>query len=168
MADTPRKPQASTTRNHFMILVTVGTTMPFDELLEEADRLAGSGIIAEELVCQSGQSACELKYGRKFVACPSLDKLIEQSSLVITHGGATVIQLLIAKKPFVAFPNPRGAGDHQTNFLREISRVATISWSMNVRDLERLISERRTLGPAAVNAHIPRASDLILSFASAP
>jgi UDP-N-acetylglucosamine transferase subunit ALG13 len=145
-----------------VILLTVGTTMPFDELLAEADRLAGEGRFGDEaLICQSGHSAYQVRNGRQFVGLPSLRDLIESSSLVITHGGSTVIQLLLAQKPFVAFPNPRGAGDHQTSFLREMSSAWDISWSPDVTDLERLFVERCAKGPAEFSGAVPRAADQI-------
>ncbi len=144
-----------------MILVTVGTTMPFDELLAEVDRLAGDGFFGEDVVCQGGQSRYRLRHGEQFIGRPSIDDLIGASSLVITHGGATVIQLLLAGKPFVAFPNPRGAGDHQTSFLEAIAAVSAISWSRDVADLARLVGERRALGAATVPREFPRAGGLI-------
>lgn len=146
-----------------MIFVTVGTTMPFDELLEEVDRLASLGTFGENVVCQGGQSRYRLSHGEQFVGRPSIDDLIAQSSLVISHGGATVIQLLLASKPFVAFPNPRAAGAHQYGFLTQIASVSKISWSKNVKDLARLFQERRLLGPARLALDIPRAADIILS-----
>jgi UDP-N-acetylglucosamine transferase subunit ALG13 len=144
-----------------LIFVTVGTTMPFDELLREVDRLAGLGVLDEQVVCQSGQSNYKLSHGEQFRAKPNIADLIDESSLVITHGGATVVQLLVAGKPFVAFPNPRGAGDHQRSFLAQVAAVSDISWSPNVDDLARLFQERRRLGPATIRADFPRAAALI-------
>ena len=148
-----------------MIFITVGTTMPFDELLEEVDRLSGLGVFGEAVICQSGQSAYKFAHGEQFAGRPTLVDLIEEASLVITHGGATVIQLLLACKPFVAFPNPRGAGDHQTSFLKQIADVSDISWSREVGDLGRLFAERRARGPASIRADIPRAAEIIPVFA---
>jgi beta-1,4-N-acetylglucosaminyltransferase len=147
-----------------VIFVTVGTTMPFDELLEEVDLLAGLQALGNEVVCQYGQSAYRMKHGKQFKARTSIDDLIEKSSLVITHGGSTVIKLMLAKKPFVAFPNPRGAGNHQTEFLKTISEVARISWSKNVKDLRALYDERVKLGPAVVNLDIPSVTEQILGM----
>lgn len=147
-----------------MILVTVGTTMPFNALLEEVDRLKTARVLDEDLICQSGQSSYRMSSGEQFIGRPTIADLIERSSLVITHGGATVIQLLMAKKPFIAFPNPLGAGDHQTSFLRQVSLISDISWSRDVRDLERLYRERRAQGPASVRNDVPRAADLIQDF----
>ena len=145
-----------------MILVTVGTTMPFDALLAQVDDLAGQDLFeGEALEIQSGQSAYRMRHGNQFRSRPSLAETIAGASLVITHGGATVIQLLLARKPFVAFPNPLGAGDHQRGFLTGLAEVAEISWSTDVADLARLFTERRGAGAAALKARLPRAADII-------
>lgn len=135
--------------------------MPFDELLEEVDRLAGRDALGEPVICQGGQSRYRIVHGEQFIGRESIADLIEESSIVVTHGGSTVVQLLLAAKPFVAFPNPRGAGDHQTSFLGSIAALCDISWSSNVGDLERLLRERRAQGPCVVPAGIPRAAGLI-------
>ena len=148
-----------------MILVTVGTTMPFDELLQEVDRLAGDGFFAgEEVLCQTGQSAYHMRHAAQFKARPTLQPLIEAASAVITHGGATVLQLLLARKRFVAFANPRGAGDHQGFFLAELARHADISWSRNVNDLAPMFAARQN--PPTVATTFPRAADVIRAAAA--
>ena len=144
-----------------MILVTIGTTMPFDELLEEVDRLAGLDRLGDRVLCQSGQSAYRMRHAEQFAGRPSIDDLIAESAFVISHGGATVIQLLAAGKLFAAFANPRGSGDHQTSFLRAMAQVCALSWSGNVGDCERLVQERRALGPARMPRDFPHAASLI-------
>jgi UDP-N-acetylglucosamine transferase subunit ALG13 len=145
-----------------MILVTVGTAGPFDELLREVDHLASVEFFKEPVLCQSGQSRYRMLHCEQFVGRPTIADLIEQSSLVITHGGTTVIQLLVARKPFVAFPNKRLAGDHQTKFLQAVAQAADISWSRDVGDLARLYKARQALGPAHLPANLPRARTVIL------
>ncbi len=136
--------------------------MPFDELLEQVDTLAAQGLFGDEaLEIQSGQSAYRMKHGNQFRARASLAQTIADASMVITHGGATVIQLLLARKPFVAVPNPRGAGDHQRSFLSGLAEVADISWSTEISDVGPLFTERRTLGAAALRAKWPRAADIV-------
>lgn len=147
-----------------MIFVTVGTTGPFDELLQEVDRLAAAGLFAEEIICQGGQSEYQMQHAKQFVGRNSIADLIAKSSFVISHGGLTVIELLRAKKPFVAFPNPRLADDHQAFFLQQIATAADISWSSDVADLARLYAERRALGPATLRADLPRAGDIVREY----
>ena len=129
------------------------------------DQLAECGVITQSLVTQYGQSKYRMRHGEQFVGRPSLQDLIDRSSLVITHGGATVIQLLLSNKPFVAFPNPRGAGDHQTAFLKQVSSVIDISWSRRVGDLESLYLRRISLGASVITSQLPKAADLIHEFA---
>lgn len=163
MAATAARLSAEPGGDGAVIFVTVGTTMPFDELFVEVDRLAGAGLLGEPVICQTGQSAYRMQHAEQFAGRPSIDDLIAEASLVVSHGGATVLQLLRAEKPFVAFPNPRGAGDHQTSFLRQAQSIADVSWSSDVTDLERLLAERRAKGAARVDSSIPRAGPQILA-----
>lgn len=135
-----------------MILVTVGTTMPFPALLEEVDRLAGLGVFDEPVVCQTGPTKCSLRHCESFAFRPTLDDLFEQASLVITHGGSTVFTLLSLGKPFVAFPNPIGADDHQLHVLRTLSDRVGFLWSQDVSALEDLYRRARVTRPAMFDA----------------
>lgn len=124
-----------------MIFVTVGTTMPFDELIQAVDELAGQGIIREPVVCQIGTSAYQPRHCEFFRFEPSIDDWIAKASLVIGHGGTgTVLSLLVARKPFIAVANPRGAEDHQAQFLERLSRTIAILWTRDVSALGELIA----------------------------
>lgn len=144
-----------------MIFVTVGTTMPFDELLAEVDRLAARAFFGENVICQGGQSAYRLSHGEQFVGKQNIIDLINECSLVITHGGLTVIECLIARKPFVAFANPRAAGNHQAGFLQGVSSICDISWSSDVGQLADLFAQRRLKGPTEMRPNFVRAADVI-------
>jgi UDP-N-acetylglucosamine transferase subunit ALG13 len=135
-----------------MIVVTVGTTMPFPSLLAEVDRLSALGIFGEKVICQTGLTDYSLKHCESFKFRPTLDDLFAEASLVITHGGSTVFSLLSSQKPFIAFPNPIGADDHQRHVLRTLSEQVNILWSENVSDLERLYHLARTREPAVFDA----------------
>ena len=128
-----------------MIFVTVGTTIPFNELLEEVDRLAGDDFFnGEEIVCQGGQCSYTMQSGKQFKSRESIQDLIDQSSLVVSHGGLTIVQIMSAQKPFVCFPNPRAAGSHQTGFVTTVASLSDISRSLDVRDIARsLLTEER-------------------------
>jgi UDP-N-acetylglucosamine transferase subunit ALG13 len=147
-----------------MIFVTVGTTMPFDELLEEVDRLFDEGLLEGELLTQTGTSKYRMRHGEQFAARKSIDDEIARSRFVISHGGATVVNLVSLRKNFVAFPNPRAAGQHQELFLRELAAIADISWSTDVRNLKGLYRHRLAVGPPTVRSEVPRAADVIRAF----
>jgi len=136
--------------------------MPFDELFLEVDRLVGDGFFQEDVLCQVGQSRYRMQNCDWFIGRPTLRDLIASSSLVITHGGATVVELLLERKPFVAFPNPRGAGDHQGHFLARMAQLAPISWSREVAHLSALFRERNSLGPAEPRCEMPHVARMVL------
>lgn len=131
-----------------MIFVTIGTTMPFDELFEELDRLVSEGLIDEEVICQTGQSTYEPRHCKHFKFEKGLDKYFESADLSIVHGGTgSVLQCLLQGKPFVAMVNPRSDGDHQGEFLTQLSRQVNVIWSRNVGDLADLIRAAREAEP---------------------
>ena len=145
-----------------MILVTVGTTMPFPSLLQEVDRLAFKGLFLEKVLCQIGPTEIELSHCESFRFRPTLDDLFEQASLVITHGGSTVFTLLSMGKPFIAFPNPIGADAHQLHVLRTLSEQTGLLWSPDVHDLERLYEESKVAPPLEFDA--PRLGERLREY----
>lgn len=123
-----------------MIFVTVGTTIPFDELFEEVDRLLESGIIDDDVICQTGQSKYIPRNCESFKFLPNLDLYLDRASLLIVHGGTgSTLQALASGKPFVAFANPLGADDHQAEFLNRLSQEFQLLWSRDVAELENLL-----------------------------
>lgn len=145
-----------------MIVVTVGTTMPFPSLLAEVDRLSALGIFRERVICQTGYTDYRVRFCESFKFRPTLDDLFAEASLVVTHGGSTVFSLLSNQKPFIAFPNPIGADDHQRHVLRTLAEQADILWSENVADLEQLYHRSRTRKPAVFKA--PKLGDKLLQL----
>jgi UDP-N-acetylglucosamine transferase subunit ALG13 len=131
-----------------VIFVTVGTTLPFDALIEAVDRLAGVGTFGEPVLCQIGNGRFEPKHCDFYRFKPSLDEDVELASLIIGHGGTgTVTSLLVAGKPFIAVANPIGAGDHQRQFLARLSKVASFLWTADLAELPGLVDRARTFLP---------------------
>ena len=123
-----------------MILVTVGTTLPFDALIKTVDSLVEAGKIKDRIVCQIGHGSYVPIHCEYFKFQPSLDDCIEEASLVIGHGGTgTVFSALSAGKPFVAVANPAMANNHQAEFLARLSRIVSIVWTNDLNELSNLI-----------------------------
>jgi UDP-N-acetylglucosamine transferase subunit ALG13 len=127
-----------------MIFVTIGTTLQFDELVREMDRLAGESYFDSEVVCQIGNGTYEPKYCRHFRFDPNIDELVRQADVVVCHGGTgTILSLLEKGQPFVAVANPLADGKHQSEFLTRLSKAIDIVWTSNVADVGELV--RRVL-----------------------
>lgn len=131
-----------------MILVTVGSSLPYDELIRAVDKLVADGVITEPVVCQIADGKYKPEHCEHFRFKPSLEQDIRRASLVIGHGGTgTVTGLLASGKPFVAVPNPHVVHNHQEQFLARLSKDVRFLWTTDLSRLPRLISEARTFKP---------------------
>lgn len=145
-----------------MIFVTVGTTMAFDTLIRKVDQLVADGTIAEPVICQIGTGTYEPEHCKFFRFRPSLDDLFDEADVVITHGGATVISLLVARKRFVAVPNDRAADQHQLHFLERMARQAALHWTSDLSQLGPLIATAK--GPYPDFDRMPSLADDLKTY----
>ncbi|RMB04387.1 glycosyltransferase [Eilatimonas milleporae] len=130
-----------------MIFLTVGTGLPFDALVAEADRLAGLGVFSSPLTCQIGNGTYEPQHGDFFRYSKNIRSLIRDADLVILHGGMTVYECLMFGTPFITFPNRTVADDHQYHFLEKLSSVLPVNWSPDPGDLEACYKRRDRYRP---------------------
>ena len=125
-----------------MIFVTVGSTLPFDPLIQEVDRLKASGRLQEPVLCQIGNGRYQPAHCEHFRFRPDIGDLIEQATLVIGHGGTgTTLELLQAGRNFIAVANPLADDAHQEHFLRKLATQAPILWTAELQALESLIHQ---------------------------
>jgi UDP-N-acetylglucosamine transferase subunit ALG13 len=126
-----------------VILVTVGTQF-FDELIAEVDRLAGAGVVRDDVYAQIGLCATPpkhldwVKFDRKLH-----DKMCE-ADLIITHAGTgCVIEAIELGKPFIAVVNGGKAGDHQREFLSVLETTHDFCWIESPDLLESALGKAR-------------------------
>jgi len=131
--------------------------MPFDELIEEVDRLAGAGFFDGEVLCQIGFSTFEPEHCAFFRSKPGLVAEFQNARFLIVHGGTgSVLQALASGRPFVAIANPRAQHDHQVEFLSAMAEEARLYWSTEVAELASLC--RAALACAENNSADARAT----------
>lgn len=133
-----------------MIFVTVGThEQPFDRLICKVDELKRDGVIAEEVVIQTGYSTYEPKYCQwsKLIPYEQMVKNVEEARIVITHGGPAsfIMPLQMGKIPVVV-PRQSQYGehvnDHQVEFTRNVAEnMGTIILVEAINELASVISE---------------------------
>lgn len=113
-----------------MILVTTGSTMPFDSLVVAIDEAVSRADISEKVICQIGNGSYQPQHCEHFRFQESIDQLIDEASLVITHGGTgTVTDLIKRQKRFIAVANPMGADNHQVEFLAKLATISNFIWT---------------------------------------
>lgn len=123
-----------------MILVTVGTAVAFDDLIEEIDSAAGSGAFGDEkVIFQVGKGEYKPKFGEYFATRANISCLLQGADLVICHGGMTVMECIFFSVPFIATPNPAMSDNHQYFFLENLSKQLAISWAKTPKQVPKMI-----------------------------
>ena len=123
-----------------MILVTVGTGLPFDDLIRVLDEAAGQGKLGDdEILFQTGRGSYRPVHGQAVAWLPNIRPSIRAASLIICHGGMTIFECLLFERPFIAVPNPRVSDNHQLTFLRAIAQIMPIVWTDNPADVPELV-----------------------------
>jgi UDP-N-acetylglucosamine transferase subunit ALG13 len=112
-----------------MIFVTVGThEQQFDRLVKAVDKLVAEHTLDEPVFIQTGYCAYEPMHCEwaSFVPAQRMTELIQQSDVVVTHGGpSSFLEAMAAGKVPVVVPRRSGfnehINDHQLDFVRLVA-----------------------------------------------
>lgn len=142
-----------------MVFVTVGTpTQGFSRLLQAVDELVESGFFGGERVfIQTGSTRdfvprhCDWK---PFVPRLEFDRLITEAGLVISHGGATVLEMVRLGKVPVVMPRRRKydehVNDHQIELTELLASEGRVVPAWEPRDLPGAVIDARNAVARAV------------------
>lgn len=132
-----------------MILVTVGTQLPFDRLVRAVESWAIS-TGHQDVIFQVGSAGYHPTVGRatEFISPPELQSLIERAELVIGHAGiGSIISCLSLGKPIVIMPREFRLGehrnDHQMATVARLHGVAGLFVAGNDISLDEAIESAR-------------------------
>jgi UDP-N-acetylglucosamine transferase subunit ALG13 len=126
-----------------VILLTVGTQLPFDRLVKIVDKLAPH--LPEPVLAQTGHG----KYRpqnmewRSYVDPVEFESYIEQCSLLISHAGiGTLVMAQKHGKPMILFPRravlDEHRNDHQLATVRALSGRTGVQIAYDEDDLIRI------------------------------
>lgn len=107
-----------------MILVTVGTQLPFDRLLSVMDAWAGTQ--DEPVIGQVGPSKLRFRHinASPFVSSGEMDDLFARARVVVAHAGmGSILSALRFRKPIIIVPRKASLGEH-----RNEHQLATARW----------------------------------------
>lgn len=99
-----------------MILLTVGTQLPFDRLVEAVDRVAPD--LTEPVIAQVGVSEyrCKNIEARKSLAPREFEELFSSCSKIISHAGiGTILNAQKLMKPILIVPRRASFGEHRND-----------------------------------------------------
>lgn len=126
-----------------MIFVSLGTQdKDFSRLLKAIDREIERGVIKEKVIVQAGHTKYKSDNMEIFDLLPTdeFNKLIEESSLVITHGGVgNILSAIKRNKPVIAAARLKKfkehTNDHQKQIIDEFVKQGYI---LELRDFNKL------------------------------
>jgi len=147
-----------------VILVTVGTQF-FDELIDEVDHLAGEGVITEPVLAQIGLTQRRPRNIRFVDFLPNLLATAQEASLIVTHAGTgSLCECICLGKPFIAVANQTKAGNHQLEFLEQLSTLYDFCWIPTPAGLRTALPHARPARPLAGASSAPRLAADIRAF----
>ncbi len=107
-----------------MVFVTVGTpTQKFSRLLQAVDHLVDSGFFrGEPVFMQTGSTLGFVPHcsWTAFVPRAEFERLVAEASLIISHGGATVLEMVRLGKVPVVMPRRKKYGEHVNDHQLEL------------------------------------------------
>ncbi len=138
-----------------MILVLLGTqNNSFHRLLEEIQKNINNGNIKEQVVVQRGHTKFESNDMTLYNEVPltEFEKLIDDASLVITHGGVgSIISSIEKEKKVIAVPRLKKykehVNDHQLDIIKSFDDMGHIIGVAGVEELENALKRVSTFEP---------------------
>ena len=138
-----------------MILITLGTQdKQFTRLLDTVQKCIDNKIIKEEVMVQAGCTKYKSKDMKIFDLIPTdeFNKLIEECSLLITHGGVgSIMTGLKNNKKVIAAARlekyKEHTNDHQKQIVNKLSKEGYILSLDNFDDLGKLINQAKSFEP---------------------
>ncbi len=155
-----------------MILVTLGTQdKHFTRLVKEIDRLKEKKVIKEKVLVQLGFTKYESKNLETFdlIEPDKLNQLIEDASLIITHGGVgSILSGIRHNKKVIAIPRlekyKEHTNDHQLQIVNEFYNAGYILKCENIEDLANVLKDVKTFKPKKFKSNTANMVKLIENF----
>ena len=109
-----------------MILVTVGTQLPFDRLIRSMDTITQS--LDQPVFAQTGNGAFVPKHmeWQSFVEPREFENRFGAADLIVSHAGiGTVLMAMRHKKPIILYPRRATLNEHRND--HQIATVAALA-----------------------------------------
>jgi UDP-N-acetylglucosamine transferase subunit ALG13 len=153
-----------------LILVTIGTMLPFDRLVRAMDRWAEDHSPAEVFAQIGEKGRYEPRHMRwaRLLPPDEFSQLVDASSLIVAHAGTGSYFLSVQKgKPIVMFPRRAAyrehTTDHQVHTARWLRDKPGVYVAMAEPELPASIAQALTQGAVAVRQFRPYAPPEFLS-----
>ncbi len=155
-----------------MILVTLGTQdKDFSRLLKAVEKQVINGNIKEKVIAQVGTTKYKSKYIETFDLIPTdeFNQLIQECSLLITHGGVgSILAGLNANKTVIAAARlvkyKEHVNDHQLQIIDEFVKDGYILALKDFDQLDKVLKKVKTFKPKKYKSNNSNFVSLIEEF----
>ena len=138
-----------------MILVTLGTQdKSFERLLKAIDKEIEKGNIKDKVLVQAGYTKYKSKNMEIFktVSNDRLEELMDEASLIITHGGVgSILTALKHNKKVIAAPRlskyNEHTNDHQLEITKEFALKGYVLPLYDVKNLSKVLENIKSFKP---------------------
>ena len=155
-----------------MILVTLGTQdKSFERLLKAIDKEIEKGNIKDKVLVQAGYTKYKSENMEIFksVSNDRLEELMDEASLIITHGGVgSILTALKHHKKVIATPRlskyNEHTNDHQKQIIEEFGRLGYIIPLKDLTKLDKMLIKSKTFKPKEFNSNNENFKELITNY----
>ena len=155
-----------------MILVTLGTQdKSMIRLLKAIDKEIEKGNIKDKVLVQAGYTKYKSKNMEIFksVSNDRLEELMDEASLIITHGGVgSILTALKHHKKVIATPRlakyNEHTNDHQKQIIEEFGRLGYIMPLKDLTKLDKILEKSKTFKPKEFKSNNENFKELITSY----
>jgi len=128
-----------------LIFVTVGSSLPHDELIEKFDDLVEQGQIQDEVVAQIGAGQYIPKNIEYIRFTPSLEEFYQRAEIVVSNCGAGTIMENVTKGcRLVVIQNPDITGGHEWELVTKMEKGNHLLWCKDIKELANMIETAKT------------------------
>ena len=155
-----------------MIFVVLGTQHnSFERLLQEIEKLIKNKVIVDKVIVQNGYTKYNSNYMEMYdyISKEKFDELLDESDLVITHGGVSTIVAAIKKgKKVIAVPRLKEYNEHVNNHQKQIietfSQQELIIGINEVSELEDALNKVSTFKVKLLESNTDNIINIIENF----
>jgi beta-1,4-N-acetylglucosaminyltransferase len=129
-----------------LIFVTVGTSLPHDDLVRMIDNLVGEKKIRDRIIVQRGAGRYVPRYVEHFRFSPDLNQYYNEAEIVISNCGAgTIMENTTKGRKLIVIQNPDVTGGHEWELVRKLEKGNHLIWCRDVNELLNCIEKARDM-----------------------
>jgi len=137
-----------------LIFVTVGTSLPHDQLIQKIDELVRDGKIKDEVVAQIGAGHYHPKHIESFRFAPNLEEQYNKAEIIISNCGAgTIMENVTKGRRLIVIQNPDVTGGHEWELVTKMEKGQHLIWCKSLNELINCIEKARNMD---IQPFVPR------------